>query len=223
MRRLATAFLGLAVLATSASARAQAKEFGNRGTLSIGADRLFGFYFARQDIEYDYLPARPESHFDSTEIGLLWEGAHRLTPYTVPRAAVDYFVIDHLSIGGTIAFSSTSIDYDYPPDAYNRDQSGFLFGPRVGFGTMFNGWAGIWPRGGFTYYSFNGDGSLDCDQLAFTAEVMFVLQPAEGVAILIGPTLDYGLTGGIDVVSQPRADLHQHAFGFLTVGLLGWF
>jgi hypothetical protein len=222
MRKVVTTLLGLAIASASGSALAADGEFSSRGTVAFSADRLFGLYITRRDIDYNPpFPAAPpfnvSQHVDSTEIGLLWQGSQRLTPFSVPRVAVDGFVIDHLSLGGTVGFASTNMN----GDVANADQSGFLFGPRVGFSTMFNKWAGIWPRGGFTYYTFNGDNALDYDQFAFTAEVMFVLQPAEGFAFLVGPTFDYGLTGHIDA-GPNGADLHEHAFGILTVGLMGW-
>jgi hypothetical protein len=220
MRKVVTTLLGLAVASASGSALAAGGEFSSQGTVAFSADRLFGLYITHTDIDYDPpfpAPYGVSQEIDSTEIGLLWQGSQRLSPYSVPRVAVDGFVIDHLSLGGTVGFASTNMNGDID----GADQSGFIFGPRVGFATMFNKWAGIWPRGGFTYYTFNGDNDLDYDQFALTAEVMFVLQPAEGFAFLVGPSFDFGLTGHIDA-GPAGADLHQHSFGILTVGLMGW-
>jgi hypothetical protein len=224
MRKVTTALLGLAIVSAGGRALAAGGEFSSRGTVAFGADRLFGLYVARRDLDLNAapplnpIPPYPlTQHVDSTEIGLLWQGNQRLTPFTVPRIGVDYFVIDHLSLGGTVGFASTNMN----GDVNGADQTGFLFGPRVGFATMFNKWAGIWPRGGITYYTFSGSNDLDYDQLAFTAECMFVLQPAEGFAFLVGPTFDYGLTGHMQA-GPYGADLHEHAFGIFSVGLMGW-
>jgi hypothetical protein len=214
MRRVVTFCAGLAVGLGSVSAVAQAGQFGNQGTLGISADRLFGIYITHS--EYDRPAPAPDVEVDTTEVGLLWHGSGRITPYTIPRAAIDYFVIDHLSLGGTLAFASTNVHDS------GRDLTGLLFGPRVGYALMFNDWAGMWPRGGFSYYSLDDDNGNDEDQLAFTAEFMFVLQPAEGVAILVGPTLDLGLTGEVDTGPIDR-DLGMNAFGFVSAGLVGWW
>jgi hypothetical protein len=226
MRKVVTTLLGLAVASASGSALAAGGEFSTKGTFAISADRLFGLYITHTDIDYHSPVPTPLVHeeLDSTEFGLLWQGATALTPYSVPRASVDYFVIDHLSLGGSLGVATTSASRTVANGPYRADagdQTGFLFGPRVGFATMFGKVAGIWPRGGLTYYTFSGNGALDSDQLALTAEVMFVLSPAEGVAILVGPTLDFGLTGNSHA-GPYGADLHNHAFGIFTAGLMGW-
>jgi hypothetical protein len=218
-----TVAVALALCATFAATNAVAQTFADRGTLAFSADRLFGIYLTHAEVDPE-----PNSNFDmdrdGTEVGLLWQAA-ALTPYTVPRLSIDYFVIDHLSVGGTVAFASGSWD-DGPAD-YNA--SGLLFAPRVGGAWMFNDWVGIWPRGGLTYYGLNGGASVgglgndaDAWQLALTAEAALVLSPAEGFAFTVGPAFDLGLAGKWDPPGAGDNDFGMYSLGLLTAGVLGY-
>jgi hypothetical protein len=202
--------LGAALSLASASGWAQ--EFGRQGTLAIAAERVFGLPYYEQ-VEVDYGPPPGEVQDEWTTIGLAWGEQH--TPYTRPRFAIDYFVIDGLSLGGSLAFASVSHDRD--PDGGDDDSHAFLFAPRVGYALPFGTVAGFWPRGGFTYAS-EGNGP-DRSELALTAEAMFWIAPAEGVAFLVGPTFDFGLTGEED--GNPDADLQRIVIG-IGIGLMGW-
>ncbi len=214
--------IALAVASTSLllAGSVSAQQFADRGTLSFAGDRLFGLY--RTHLEVD-----PDDDFggvdvDGTEIGLLWQANH-LTPYTVPRLSVDYFVIDHLSVGGSIGYSSGSWD-----DGDNDyDGSSFLFAPRVGGAWMFNDWAGIWPRGGLSYYALTDGaaglgGNTDASVLALNVEAAFVLSPSEGFAFTVGPAFDLGLVGDWDPPGRADGDLNMYGIGFLTIGILGY-
>ncbi len=214
MRKTITGCLALALTLTSASAWAQ--EFGDKGTLAISGDRLSGIYLTQRNYEPDNW-----EDDDATEVGLLWSGTG-LTPYTIPRLSIDYFVIDHLSVGGSIAYYN--IDDD---DAGGWDNY-FLFAPRVGGAFMFNDWAGIWPRGGIHYYSV-GDGEGDHFwQLALNLEAAVVLSPWQNFAFTVGPAFDIGMLGeyewdppGPD--NEDSFDVHVHSFGILSVGIMGYF
>ena len=98
MQKNLIAFLALASSLTASVASAQ--DFSDRGTLAFSADRLFGLYLTHRELD-------PDADFDfedddeATEVGLLWQ-AEGLTPFTIPRLSVDYFVIDHLSLGGSL-------------------------------------------------------------------------------------------------------------------------
>jgi hypothetical protein len=93
---------GAAVAFGAGPAFAQA-TFGPQGTAAFSADRLFGFYSSSEQIEVDGVG---ESETDYTTFGFAWQGPVHPTPHTVPRLAFDYFVIDGLSIGGSIAYWS---------------------------------------------------------------------------------------------------------------------
>ncbi|HEX4474357.1 MAG TPA: hypothetical protein VH142_04715 [Polyangiaceae bacterium] len=186
---------GIWTLALSAvaslAARAEAAPFGEKGDVSFAADRLMGVYIFNED------PTK------LTAIGLFSPPDAR--PYLVTRLGVDFFPIDHLSIGGSFAFWSTDNHSDPRAD---RTTTGVLFSPRVGYAIRFSDAFGFWPRGGITYRDSEGD-----DELALTFEGMFYGAPAPHFAFLFGPVLDVGLVGsGSEAVS----------FGVLTAGIMGW-
>ena len=216
MRRTISSCVALLVTLVSTAASA---DFAERGTFSISADRLFGVYLTQVHWDPD---GADSQDVDTTEIGLLWQGGRAL-PYTRPRANIDYFVIDHLSIGGTIAYYNVAGDND---GLYADEGSSFLFGPRVGGAWMFNDWAGIWPRGGINYYSMAFGNDTKVWQLTFTAEAAFVLSPWENFAFTVGPAFDIGMAGKLDY-DGPGPDydypVHAHSFGLLSVGVMGYF
>jgi hypothetical protein len=213
MHKTITGCLALAITFTGGSAFAQ--EFSDQGTLSFSADRLFGVYVTQRNTDWDDRWDWDDDEDDGTDIGLLWQG-DGMTPYTIPRLSVDYFVINHLSIGGTVAYYNSEED-----DDNDFDHSGFLFGPRVGGAWMFAPWVGIWPRGGLHYYSGEW-GNNDWWQLALNLEAAFVFVPREGWAFTVGPAFDIGLTGEFDPPGRGEGDLNMHSFGIISAGLMGY-
>jgi hypothetical protein len=160
--------------------------FGEKGDVSFAADRLMGVYFFNDDTKL-------------TTVGLFAPpGVH---PYMTARLGVDFFPINHLSIGGSFAFW----DYDYRRAP--RSNTSVLFSPRVGYAIDFTNSFGFWPRGGVTFISDGGD------EFALTFEAMFWAAPAQHFAFTFGPVLDVDLAApGNNAVS----------FGVLTAGILGW-
>jgi len=208
MRNAIALAAGLALTFTSAGAWAQ--EFGSSGTFAISAERVFGFFY--EDHEWDAPGPGGNGSEEWTTFGFGWGEDH--TPYTVPRFAVDYFVIESLSVGGSLTYVHSDRDDDNNNNG-DDDWGAFLFAPRVGYAIGFADMAGFWPRGGFTYV--NHDDGSDWDELALTAEAMFWLSPAEGMAFVLGPTLDIGITGEQD----PDTDIQNTVVG-VSVGLMGW-
>ncbi len=179
--------LAAALSATTLATSASAGTFGDKGTLSFGVDRLMGIYF------YD------EDPVNETLIGIGASAPAQV--YTQARFAIDGFIIDHLSIGGSFAFWS----FD---EKHAGNYSGVLLAPRVGYTIPFNDSIGFWPRGGFTYRNFNGN-----DEFALTLEGVFYASPMDHFAITFGPVLDLGLAG---------SGSESRNFGLLTAGLMGW-
>ncbi|MBN2195598.1 MAG: hypothetical protein JW751_22450 [Polyangiaceae bacterium] len=199
-----------------AAGTAAAEDFGDRRTVVFSADRLFGLYLTHRQIDGDDNLAYEDGD-DVTEVGFLMQEPG-LTPFTVPRLSVDYFLTDHLSIGGSIGFAHSDTE---PDDADDATYNSFFFGPRIGGAWMFADWAGIWPRWGVSYYSIDDQGT-DSTQFALNAEALFVLAPARGFAFTIGPVADIGLFGEYDPPVRGEADLHLYDVG-LAVGMMGYF
>jgi len=195
--------LSSAVLAVALSATTSAfADIAPEGTLHIGAERLFGIVRTDSDTEgFDS---------DSTSIGFMWGGYPYERPYDRPRAAVDYFIIDSLSLGGSLGFYTWSDDDD---DGNDDDGGGFLLHPRVGYMIDISDRLGFWPRGGITYVRDGVDGGTKHRALALSAEAPLVIMLTREVAISIALTIDLGLDGEIDRNNAPDLDHEDNQIG----------
>lgn len=182
-------------------APAGAQSFHSAGQISVALERGFGIHHVRRNADPD---VGPDRDYKGTTIGLGWAGA--VTPLHWARAAIDGFLTDQLSLGGSFGFFSQSGD---------SDGSGVLLAPRVGYAIPLSQVFTFWMRGGLTYYDV-GDTSL----LAVTGEAMFVASPHPSWGVVFGPTLDLGFTGE---TGGDNADLMEFALGLPTVGLMGTF
>lgn len=221
MRHLTSAMLALAAVFGSGSALAQ--EFGSKGDVVFAGERLFGIqgthvYQERQ------APALPDYENDYTTISFGWRGTtspEGLSPFDSPRLGFDVFVIDRLSIGGSIGWASSSIDNEDDNPFDSDSYSSFLFSPRVGYAVMFNEIFGIWPRGGIGYHSAKVEDAFSDSGFSLGLEAMFVIAPVRHFGFLIGPTFDIDLTGTHDPEQGSDVDRTYRSFG-LQVGLFGW-
>jgi hypothetical protein len=175
-------------LTISVAESAHAGSFGQQGDWTFSAERLTGLYLFNEGGGATVLG-----------LGAPAPGSH---PYVNARFGVDAFIIDHLSLGGSLAVWSVDPDQ-------GRSATGALVAPRVGYAFSFNDKFGFWPRGGFTYRTFGRDDS----EFALTLEAMFYASPASNFAITFGPVLDLGLAG-----DGPEA----RNFGIVTAGIMGW-
>lgn len=238
--------LGLALAVTFAAPAVLADPFGQKGQFAISGDRLFGIYYTHESLPNN--AAGGEQSVSSTQISLLGQaptlplanagglgvvGTGGVNPYSVPRVSFDYLVIDGLSIGGSLIYAHTS--NTFKSGNVSTDYSGNMFGisPRVGYAYMFSESAGIWPRGGFTYYYQSadlGNGNKDSmDGFAFNLDAPFVISPIEQFAILVGPALDIGITGSAKATrnipplgtTTTESDLTLLGLG-VYAGIMGW-
>jgi hypothetical protein len=136
----------------------------------------------------------------SSDTGLALEntsisGVDGSTTTLTLRPAVDWFVIDYLSIGGFLG-----LNYISAPGA---SATVFSIGPRVGYDFPFSGRLSIWPKAGLSLASTNvdgngqlegfGDGDNTALQLNLFVPLMF--HPVEHFFIGLGPAFDLDLTG----------------------------
>ncbi|MDX2054808.1 MAG: hypothetical protein SFV15_20565 [Polyangiaceae bacterium] len=208
---LVAAACGLIGFAAAPEARAQ--TLGKPLDVVFSGDRLFGVSFSKQ---ITGRPGQPDDVFDSTRIGFGWSGRTNISPYEVPRAAVDVFVTEQLSLGGSLGFANVSMDDN--DGRRSSSTESIVFAPRVGYLWPISTAFSFWLRGGFTYHSTDPGNE---NGLGLTAEPTFVLTPAEHFGIVFGPTLDVDFSGAVD--SGPnRVMRHYQTIGLIQVGILGW-
>jgi hypothetical protein len=213
--------LGLAALCLFAAKPAMAQdELGKAGGFVVAAERVMGFTHTEMKLKgtrtvgngpnpavVDYTYKQTWDQFDFLGKGDVTD------PWVAPRIGFDYFIIDGLSLGGSIVYASTSTDGSVDVgntsnDLDKVDSTAFVIAPRVGYAFMFTPVVGLWPRGGLSYWSITQDtnppGNNPTDEfkasgLTFSAEAMLVIAPVEHAAFLVGPTLDFPiLSGGTD-------------------------
>jgi hypothetical protein len=190
------------VLGLSATRNAHAVDYYRAGKVSVSLERVFGLHYWHTSVERAN-PFNGDDVSSGTVIGIGWYGAQ--SPYHWGRAAVDGFIIDRLSLGGSIGFYSQSGD---------ADDSGVLLYPRVGYVIPISNVFSFWPRGGFSFLRWD-----EASLFGFAAEAMFVASPHEDWHILFGPTFDFGFAGSRD----DNRDWSHFSIGFPAVGLMGTF
>jgi hypothetical protein len=211
-RTLTACALGAATLAVTSVSGAQ--ELGTKGDAIFSAERIFGIRGEHVHVDY---AAGEDRNVDATTISIGL--ARPVVPYNIPRIGFDYMVIDKLSVGGALGYSSIDADENGPGGSETyRD---FIFSPRVGYLHMFGKVAGIWPRGGFTYQSTTLEDVASEWTLALNIECNFPIVFTPHFGILLGAAFDQSFAGNRDPENGPDQDITYRSFG-VQVGLFGW-
>ena len=143
--------LGAAALLACASAGAQTyntPSFGLKGQLAISAERLFGFYHDSATVTANNADVTTKSDSFSLLSSPIPLAGTPLWSYGAPRVAGDYFVIDHLSLGGALGYSHISVSTPNGNTTISSSGDSLLFAPRVGYAHQFTDLIGVWPRAG---------------------------------------------------------------------------
>lgn len=212
MRSAASVVGGIVMMA---SINAAAAPFATKGSVVLGAENLAGFGITKVDAEGDL-------EVSATYISLLGNADHQ-TPYDMPRLAFDFFVTDHLSIGGSVTYARTSTEINGSgAAALESKASGIFLAPRIGYGMVMGSRLGLWVRGGVTYFSTKDE----TGQLTSTVKGAAInLDPAlllflnDFLALGVGPTINVPLSGSVDQ-GGPESDFKISTYG-LSVGLHG--
>lgn len=194
----------VALLAAAGTAQAQGMgpDFGAQGQLAISGERLFGINYARAN---DTTDGHPSSYQSATVIGFGWNSDPSSSSFVHPRAGIDYFVMDRLSLGAALGLYTAS---GHNPQT---DGTGLLLAPRVGYAVDLGRVASFWPRGGITYYSHG-----DYHNVALSGEANFAIFPRSNWAFLITPFFDLGPFGG----GPNQYEYSEIALG-LSLGIMG--
>jgi len=160
-----SAVFAFSLLATAGEA--QAANAVPKGTFKLGAERLAGFGVT-------FGPGDP---FFAT--GLFVGNAAELQ---FPRVGADFFIIDGLSLGGTLGL------------AYRGDSNVFMgiVLPRVGYAFALSPSIDFWPRGGIGIRGTDPGGSAAI--LDFEGAFIWNINPVVGLEF--GPALDANLDTG---------------------------
>jgi hypothetical protein len=247
-----------ALLAPSMAEAQEAHGFGSQTQLIISADRLVPlFAWTSSTVTAEEGGRTTEVTQSDTSTSILWgnDGQNFFfgprSPHTVPRAAIDFVVIPHLTIGGTVAFAfslggstetetrqggqTVTVKNDSPSNSV------IALGPRVGYIIPMGDILAFWLRGGFSFYSLrrteedrDNNGAVERDTIkvsAFSLDIdpQFCIVPMEHFFFSVGPLINVPLTGNVSservrgaVTTTVENDLTLWHFG-ITAGLGGWF
>lgn len=227
MKRLLASLVGGALTMLSATAMAQGPSgFGTQGQFVLGVERLFGLNFFNGRLDPDLGPETDQSR---TQFNLLWSnsfvgGNAIVNPYSVPRFAFDYAIIDNVTLGGSLGYASTSGENDVDGGEDNDFDTFTLFSfqPRVGYILRFNDVVGMWLRGGLTYYSIGSDNFGSSSGFGINLEPGFVFTVTQGFGISVTPSIDLPLSGTFDPEVGEDADYSIRNFG-ANAGLFVYF
>jgi len=258
LRRLTT--LGVAIgalfVASPASAQQAGKSFGDQGEFIFGADRLFGLFAFTSNSFSTGGNNITVTGTDMAFFGGLNSAAVGANPvggaffvgnptfYNVPRLGFDYTIIQGLTLGGeAIAFFTLGGNASLN-NANNQVPGGNVFGiaPRVGYIFNLSDVFAIWPRGGFSYYDSNYslqdarfnrcNDTANANVFGLDIDPVLTISPVQHFAFMVGPSLDWGFTGGASSTNPQNTDCSQtqtrsynyQAINFdINAGLLGWF
>jgi hypothetical protein len=230
-------------------------NIGNAGQIVIGAERLAGVFVDQADVETTNTAfgttITAEVSASTTTVSVF--GNSPGGPTSVPRLALDFFVIQGLSLGGSFIYLTRSGDVESTTDDGSQSvtsedelatQSLFVLAPRIGYAVAFDETFAFWPRVGISY---SADVTEDEDEVddglggtiivtdtttlkatQLTLEALLVVSPFEGFALAGGPFYDVGLGGSfereIDAPGAVNIEGDYRATAFgFTVGMLAYF
>jgi hypothetical protein len=258
MKRLVTfSCVALAALAWSERSEAQdAKGFGSKGQLIVSADRLFPlFSYTSVSVTETNNNVTTTTTDHGSSLVLLFgsePGIGAVNPHTIPRAAVDFTVIDRLTLGGDVVLgfglggshkvetNNNGTTRSFSNDAPTETVIGF--GPRVGYILPLTDILAFWPRGGVSFYSVHTrtvvtDNQGNTQHTDTDTDTIFSLDLDPQLAIVpiphfffhAGPLINIPIGGSHKIerttgntTESTSDDLSIFHFG-LSVGLGGWF
>jgi hypothetical protein len=228
MRRLTCmGVLGFVLASSIAGTAAAADRMNDGGRFVVSGERLFGVAWVKETTSVGGM----DQSESITSISLLTKQAEP-NPFAAPRIAFDGFVVDGLSLGGSVGYSNFSISESGITSGDGPSYHAWLISPRIGYAYMFNDTVGLWPRLGITYVNQTVSASatvagtnVSADSsshfVALSAEVPLAFTPVPHTLITIAPTLDWGFSGSTGA-GNGSADVTAIGLG-LHAGLGIWF
>lgn len=186
LHRIALVASALAVTSYSFSAAAQTPPAPDPGMPKVPANSPSGVFGGKGQLA---ILAEAGVVFSHTSIS----GQDTSSTTLVLRPAIDYFVIDHLSVG-----LFTGVDY---AKAKGASVTTYGIGPRVGYDIPLTARFSIWPKAGLSYNSttLKTDTPSFSDSSSALALNLFapVMYHTNHYFVGFGPALDTDLTGDL--------------------------
>jgi hypothetical protein len=225
-----------------------ANGLGDKGQLIISVDRLMPVLsYSSQTETSTNNGITTETTQSGTSIALLLGNEPNLgVVHTLPRVAFDYTIINHLTLGGSLAVAfglggGEEISTTNRPTV-DRDAKRSIIGfaPRVGYIIPLHKNFAFWPRLGLSIYSVsttfnriqgNADVKVTNSDTLFAIDVdpQFVWTPIQHFFFQFGPLMNIPITGSrsseTDVGNSSttqKNDLSVFHLG-ISAGLGGWF
>lgn len=210
-------------------------NLGAEGQVVIGVDRVMGLSIDSVKTTTKDATGKDVDVKDKSTTFALFGNAGGSQSALLPRLALDYFVVEGVSIGGSFVFISTSTSNEV--DGTSTDgptTTSFLFHPRVGYAMAFDETFSFWPRLGVTYANTKtttkavapatDDTEEKWNGFNLTAEANIGISPFSNFAFLIGPFLEFPLSGTAEQCqgSCNSVDAKLTSFG-ITTSLVGYF
>ncbi|MBK8999654.1 MAG: hypothetical protein IPM35_28390 [Myxococcales bacterium] len=208
-------------------------NIGEEQQITFGVDRIMGISFDRAVVSPDQ---GGDVTLKATNVALFGNpgGGSEAPSLMIPRLSLDFFVVESISVGGSLLYFSQSTEQETSAGSNDGPTTTtFAIAPRVGYAMAFDETFSIWPRAGITYFSSKteeegtgGTDTLTISGLDLTLEVPVGISPIENFAILVGPYVDFGLSG--TAKDEPaggtssETDVKVTSYG-LAVGILGYY
>ena len=203
--------IGIILSLGGTTARAEAPGgFGETGQVVVSVDRLFGYLHLQTTETQNGTDATTTADV----VSALGNTVSLLSLYATPRLALDYFVTDRFTVGGSATLFHASASPASMPGVTTTTATlwGFSLAPRLGFALPLGSGVSFWPRVGFTWVqvsqSFSGD-SQETHIYALTIEAPFLFRVGSNFFLTAAPTLDLGLGGSTSLTSRRRCPIRS--------------
>lgn len=180
----------------------------------VSVERLFGYLHVAQTQDNSMGGLTDKTTTTTNSFSFLGGSLNTIAgAFTFPRVGFDVFVTPGLSVGASATYfhlsNNNDTDQGQPPDnVATTTISGYVLAPRVGYAVRVGLKAWVWLRAGITYASLSSStsnglaanpatatASSSTSLTAITIEAPIAIGVGSHAVVLIGPTVDVGVSG----------------------------